>query len=90
MIELPDFAPLSTSETSRLLTRSVLDALDHVLVVAAKRSASSSLAKLPYGKQLAVLLARAPRRGETMAASRATNARATGITLATFGATTRF
>jgi leucyl aminopeptidase len=90
MIELPDFAPLSTSETSRLLTRSVLDALDHVLVVAAKRSASSGLAKLPYGKQLAVLLARATRRGETMAASRATNARATGITLATFGATTAF
>jgi leucyl aminopeptidase len=90
MIELPDFAPLSTAETSRPLTRSTLDALDHLLVVVGKRSAARHLAKLPHGKQLAVVLGRARRRGESVTSSRAANARATGITLTTFGAATAF
>ncbi len=74
MIELPDFAPLKTTETVRSLTRTTLDALDHVLVVVGKNAPAGGLEKLPHGKQLAVLLARATRRGDEIASSRATNA----------------
>jgi leucyl aminopeptidase len=90
MIELPDFAPLKTTETVRSLTRTTLDALDHILVVVGKDAASGGLDKLPHGKQLAVLLARATRRGDEIATSRAGNARATGITVARFSAATTF
>ena len=90
MIELPDFAPLKTTETVRALTRASLDALDHVLVVVGKNAPAGGLEKLPHGKPLAVLLARATRRGDVIATSRAPNRRATGITAARFEASTAF
>jgi leucyl aminopeptidase len=90
MIELPDFAPLKTTETVRSLTRSSLDALDHLLVVVGKNAPARVIEKLPQGKQLAVLLARAVRRGDDTASSRAGNGRATGITVARFDAQSAF
>ncbi len=90
MIELPDFAPLKVTETVRSLTRTAFDALDHLLVVVGKDAPAGGLGKLPQGKQLAVLLARATRRGEEIARSRAPNARATGITATRFSAPTTF
>jgi len=90
MIELPDFVPLKTTATVRALTRSALDALDHLLVVVGKNVPAGGLDKLPQGRQLAVLLARANRRGEEIARSRANNARATAVTVAQFGASSAF
>jgi leucyl aminopeptidase len=90
MIELPDFVPLTASQTTRPLTRSTLDALDHVLVVVGKRLAASDLKKLPQGTQLAALRKRATHVGDHSATSRAGNARATGITIATFTGKTTF
>ncbi|HVY65993.1 MAG TPA: leucyl aminopeptidase family protein [Gammaproteobacteria bacterium] len=90
MIELPDFAPLKIAETHRPLTRAALDALDHVLVVLGRNVPARGLDKLPQGKQLAVLAARAARRGDDVASSRAANGRATGITVAKFDAASAF
>jgi leucyl aminopeptidase len=89
MIELPDFAPLRTTATSLAPTRAALDALDHLLVVA-PRGADAALARLPNGKQLATLLARAKKNGDDFATSRATNARATGLTVGAFKAARGF
>jgi len=89
MIELPDFSPLHTTASVGPPTRAALDRLDHLLVVAAS-ARSAALARLPHGKQLASLLARAKKNGDELASSRATNARGTGLTLATFTASTGF
>jgi leucyl aminopeptidase len=90
MLELPDFVPLTAAETTRPVTRSALDALDHLLVVVGKRSAARDLSKLPYGKHLEVLRKRAARLGDEAVTSRAGNARGTGLTIATFSAKTTF
>src|SRR5512138_22723 len=90
MIELPDFAPLKAAETVRSLTRAALDSLDHVLIVVGKRTAAREIEKLPHGKHLALLLSRAVRRGDETASSRASNGRATGITVARFDASSAF
>ena len=89
MIVLPDFAPLRTIEIPGAPTRSALDRLDHLLVVAAN-ARSGSLARLPYGKQLATLLARARKNGDDFVSSRAANPRATGLTVANFSASSSF
>jgi leucyl aminopeptidase len=89
MIELPDFSPLRTTATSRAPTRAALDALDHLIIVAAPGS-GGALARLPYGKQLATLLARATKRGDELVSTRAANARATGLTVGAFSAASRF
>jgi leucyl aminopeptidase len=89
MIELPDFSPLRTTATSLAPTRAALDNLDHLLIVAAPGS-GRALARLPYGKQLATLLARATKRGDELVSTRAANARATGLTVAAFSAASRF
>jgi leucyl aminopeptidase len=81
MIELPDFSPLRSLATSAAPTRAALDRLDHLLLVAPR---NHDLARLPYGAQLALLRSRAARNGDELVSSRATNARATGLTLATF------
>ena len=88
MIELPDFVPLKTVDSIRPLSRSTLDAHDHVLVVVGK--SARGLERLPYGRQLATLLARAERHGEHVATSRATNRRSTGLTVARFDAAAAF
>lgn len=89
MIELPDFAPLRATAASHAPTRAALDRFDHLLVVAG-RGATAALVRLPYGKHLAALLARAVRNGDDFASSRAANARSTGLTVGTFGASTGF
>jgi leucyl aminopeptidase len=89
MIELPDFVPLRTTATSLAPTRAALDALDHLLVVA-PRGSDAALARLPNGKQLATLLARAKKHGDDFATSRAANARATGLTVGAFKAARGF
>jgi leucyl aminopeptidase len=89
MIELPDFSPLRTTTTSLAPTRATLDRLDHLLVVA-PRGRDSALARLPHGAQLATLRARATKNGDDFASSRATNDRATGLTVGTFGAAPGF
>ncbi|HUQ51500.1 MAG TPA: leucyl aminopeptidase family protein [Gammaproteobacteria bacterium] len=89
MIELPDFAPLRVTATTAAPTRTTLDGLDHLLVVTARRG-ESNLARLPYGKPLGPLLARATKNGDEFASSRAANKRATGLTIATFGAAAGF
>jgi hypothetical protein len=63
----------------------MLDRLDHMLVVTARRQ-GSALARLPYGKHLSALLRRATRHGDELASSRAANARATGLTVSAFRA----
>jgi leucyl aminopeptidase len=83
MLELPDFTPLRATATDLAPTRTALDRLDHLLVVAA-RDNDAALARLPYGKQLAGLTARAQKNRDDFASSRAANARATGLTVATF------
>ena len=89
MIDLPDFSPLRTTASIGPPTRATLDRLDHLLVVAAS-ARSPALARLPHGKQLASLLARAQRNGDDFASSRATNARATSLTIGAFTATKGF
>jgi leucyl aminopeptidase len=81
MIELPDFSPLRSLASSVAPTRAALDRLDHLLIVAPR---NHDLARLPYGAQLAMLRSRAAKNGDELASSRATNARATGLTVATF------
>ena len=85
MIELPDFAPLRATATDAAPTRAAFDRLDHVLVVTT-RGQAPALARLPYGKHLAALLKRTPKSGDDFASSHAANARATGLTVATFRA----
>jgi leucyl aminopeptidase len=89
MIELPDFSPLRTMATSLAPTRAALDRLDHLLVVA-PRANDAALARLPHGAQLKTIRSRAARNGDEFASSRATNARATGLTVGTFGAARGF
>ncbi len=85
MIELPHFSPLRATATKLPPNREALDRLDHLLVVA-PRDDDSALARLPHGKRLATLRARAARNGDDFACSRAPNARATGLTVGTFAA----
>jgi leucyl aminopeptidase len=81
MIELPNFSPLRVTATPASPTRAALDRLDHLLVVSARRQ---DLGRLPHGAQLAMLRSRAARNGDDFASSRATNERATGLTVGTF------
>ncbi len=89
MIELPDFSPLRTTATSIAPTRAALDRLDHLLIVSA-RGGERALARLPHGKQLATLLRRATKNDGELLSTRAANARATGLTVGTFAAASRF
>ena len=89
MIELPDFSPLRATATKAAPTRAAIDGVDHLLVVA-PRNGDAALARLPYGKQLAALLARARTNDDELIGSRAANARATGLTVATFKAARGF
>jgi leucyl aminopeptidase len=84
MLELPDFAPLRVTQTSRAITSAALDSLDHVLVVTAKSGGNRELAKLPQGEHLAALHAQARKRGDDSVTTRAVGARTTGITIAAF------
>ena len=76
MLELPDFSPLRVTRSRRALSRGALDSLDHLLIVGTKRTSARTLQRIPQGRQLATLLARALERGEDFASTRATNARA--------------
>ena len=55
-----------------------------------RAAADGALARLPYGKQLATLLARATKNGDDFVSSRAANARATGLTVGAFKAARGF
>jgi len=89
MIDLPDFSPLRVTATTLAPTRATLDGLDHLLVVATPTD-HRTLARLPYGRTLAPLLARAKKNGDEFASSRAANTRATGLTIGPFGAAPGF
>jgi leucyl aminopeptidase len=89
MIELTDFAPLGVTVDPRRPRRTTLERFDHVLFVVPKR-AVAALAELPYAKPLATLLARAAKQGDGCVSSRAANAKATGLTAATFSAGSGF
>jgi leucyl aminopeptidase len=89
MIELPDFSPLRVTATTLAPTRTTLDGLDHLLVIA-PRGDHRALARLPYGKTLVPLLARATKNGDDFASSRAANRRATGLTVGAFSAAPGF
>jgi leucyl aminopeptidase len=89
MIELPEFAPLSVTASAGPPTRSLLDRVDHLLVVTGA-TRGTALARLPHGRQLTTLLARATRSGDDFASSRASNTRATGLTATAFRATSTF
>ena len=90
MIELTDFSPLATTQSVSIPSRSSIDRCDHFLIAVSKGPASKALDQLPQGKQLAELLARAPRRGADVAHSRAVNARSTGLTVASFSKSSAF
>src|SRR5262245_10824728 len=83
MIELPDFSPLRAAATSLAPTRAALDRLEHVLFVV-PHGDGTALARLPHGKPLAPLIARARKNDDDFVGSRAANARATGLTVAAF------
>jgi len=72
MIELPDFAPLSVIASSGPPTRSLLDRVDHLLVVTGS-TRDTALKRLPQGKQLATLLARATRNGRDEVSTRSSS-----------------
>jgi leucyl aminopeptidase len=82
MLELPDFAPLKATQSSKPLSR--VDSLDQLLIVVGKRPADADLASLPQGKELARVLGRAGRSGHRTVSSRLTNTRATGVAMASF------
>jgi len=82
MLELPDFAPLRV--TYHRASRRTFDSLDHLLVVSMQGAGPRSLKKLPQGRQLDALLARARERSDDFASSRVSNARATGLTVAAY------
>jgi len=84
MLELPDFAPLRVTQTTRAVASATFDTIDHVLVVAAKIAGGRELRKLPQGQRLAQLHARTVRRGDDCVSTRAGNTRATGVTIAAF------
>ena len=84
MLELPDFSPLRVTRSRRALSSSALASLDHLLIVGTKRTGARALQRIPQGRQLATLLARAVERGDDYASTRASNSRATGITVAAF------
>ena len=90
MIELTDFSPLATTQSVSIPSRSSIDRCDHFLIAVAKGPPSKALDKLPQGKQLAELLARARKRGGDVAHSRAANARSTGLTVASFSQSSAF
>lgn len=90
MIELTDFAPLKTTQSSNALTRASLDSLDHCLIVVAKNPDKKALARVPHGRELDALLARARKQGDESANTRAQNSRATGLTIASFSNPTAF
>ena len=87
MIELPDFAPLRATASVDSPTRSLLDRLDHLLVVIANSRRRNALVRLPCGQQLSALLASSARTRDDFASSRADNRRATGLTVGAFDAT---
>src|SRR5499427_6210231 len=82
MLELPDFAPLRV--TFNRASRRTFDSLDHLLIVSTQGAGPRALKKLPQGRQLDALLARARERGDDFASSRLSNARATGLTAAAY------
>ncbi len=86
MIDLPDFQPLKITQTTRAPARKVLDGLDHLAVILPEKPGEALFRTLPHGQQLARLMDHAHRHGGTQASTRLTNERATGITVATFGA----
>jgi len=84
MLELPDFAPLRVTRSRRAPSSSALASLDHLLIVGTQHTGARALQRFPQGRQLATLLARALERGDDCASTRASNARATGLTVAAF------
>jgi leucyl aminopeptidase len=90
MLELPDFAPLRVTQTSRAIASAAFESLDHVLVVAATNGRGRELAKLPQGRHLAHLHAQARKRGDDSVSTRAAGARSAGITIAAFAPASKF
>jgi leucyl aminopeptidase len=90
MIALPDFAPLRASASVGSPSRSSLDRLDHLLVVVGGGRRNTALARLPHGRELATLLARAARNGDDFASTRTANRRGTGLTVGSFASASTF
>src|SRR5688572_24292022 len=90
MIELPDFRPLTISQSSRAPTRAAFEALDHVAVVVAADARAGVLRGLPQARTLEQLLTRARKRDSKRLGSRLQNARLTGITVSVCAAATPF
>jgi leucyl aminopeptidase len=82
MIELPDFTPLKVTQRLHEPTAAVLDAFDHVAVLASAVGTAAALRKLPHAAALERLLARAKRNESKTVTAHLQNARATGLTLA--------
>lgn len=87
---LPEFTPLKITQSSRPFARASLDDFDHVLIVVAKGATARQRARLPLGRQIDRLLARAAKRDEHVVSTRADNSRATGVTAAVFDASSTF
>jgi len=84
MLDLPDFAPLRVTQSSRALTRASFDSLDHVVIVAPKDSPTRALQKLPQGHLLARLFRHSTARSADFAHARLSNDRATAVTIAAY------
>jgi leucyl aminopeptidase len=89
-MDLPDFAPLKVTQSSRALTRELLDSVDHVMIVVPRGRGALRARTIPRAVPLDDLLRRANKRDDKLATSRASNRRATGVTVATFDATSAF
>jgi len=90
MLDLPDFAPLKVTQTTRTFTESQLASFDHVAIVLPKEPPGSLFAGLPQGKQLHKLVDRARAQGLKSTFTRLGNTRATGVTAAWHEAGTPF
>ena len=73
MIELPDFSPLRVTATLVAPTRSALDRLDHLLVVAQRGASIAPSRACRTANSSRALLARATKNGDDFASSRAAN-----------------
>jgi leucyl aminopeptidase len=87
---LPDFTPLKITQSSRSFARATLDDFDQVLIVIGKGATARQRARLPLGRQIDRLLARAAKRDEKSVVTRVDNSRATGVTVAVFDAASKF
>jgi leucyl aminopeptidase len=83
MKQLPDLSTLKITQSSSRVTKSHCDRLDHLAIVVPKKPAKTLFKPLPFSEHLRKSFERGSDRGAGRGTSRLSNARATGVTIAT-------